>query len=110
MLDTNCANCGAAIKIKGTAATGSCQYCGGVVANPAYVPPAPPQPAQKPPIIIQSPPPQTRGVPPQNAPPRPRISGCLCVLLFFFGFWPGILYLVYVTHQQHAWDEKYGRR
>ena len=46
----------------------------------------------------------------RNAPPRPRLNGCLAAFLLVFYVVPGIIYVVYINHKQSEWDKMYGGR
>ena len=40
-------------------------------------------------------------------PPRPRLNIFLTIFLFWFYFFPGLIYVASVKSKQKAWDEKY---
>jgi hypothetical protein len=108
-----CESCGARIRIDDTEASALCAYCHTeYIAEQKTAPPPPQQNFSPPPAYDRWGTPQNnaQGQPPPYTPPRskrPRFNP-LGFVLFLFGFWPGLLYAIYVGIRKSMWDQKYG--
>ena len=115
MKKAKCTNCGANIEVEENKEAGICHYCGcAYIAEKAiekYEASVSNLSTNNANTIVNN----YYNMPAYNnekriqyVPPRPKINVGLAVLLCFFYFFPGIIYIGVIRGKQEKWDEQYG--
>ena len=101
MKESKCPNCGAALKANPHKYNVVCLYCGSRFFTEERVVDSDNEARQPKTVTIFC---RDKNIPP----PRPKIRGCMLIVLCILNIWPGILYFIIMKNQMKEWDSKYG--